>query len=144
MNGQAGKRLHHPGCKIADGWIRQFPCRNGQRASDAFSQAVVIVAVHGLLKGLAELIDEHSHHAYAVFQLDIPVIPFLCRKIPASRDIPFIAGMNKMEAVSVVILLLMAFDQVNDFTGLLLRIQFDREQSLSVLGDSGRNDADTP
>ena len=90
------------------------------------------MSLQNALKGFIILIDEKSHHSNAIFKLNVAVIALFLRKIASRQEIPFIAGMNKMNSVLIVYLSLPAFNLIDYFTGIVVIKRFQRIKAFAV------------
>ena len=85
------------------------------------------------IQSVHDFLPEQSQHSDPVFQLDIPVISSLFRQLPLRQNIPFIAGMDKMDPVALIVDRLPFFDQIDHLTGIFLRKRLQRIKSVAVL-----------
>ena len=124
----------HPfdvGCDNSAGYCRNFPL--------SVIPALHRAAFSKLPQGIFKFFQQKPYHADTVFQLQIPIVVILVRNLLFRQDIPFVAGVDKVQTVLGKKLFLPFVDRRKH----LLRVFFckglQRIQSLPVFRQSNRH-----
>ena len=138
MNAEPRKFFLHPsrhpfdiGCDNSAGYCRNFPL--------SVIPALHRAAFSKLPQGIFKFLQQKPYHADTIFQLQIPIVVILVRNLLFRQDIPFVAGMDKMQTVLGKKLFLPFVDRRKH----LLRVFFckglQRIQPLPVFRQSNRH-----
>ena len=116
-------------------WISKTPCCHGHHT--------FFVIPFFFLQCFHELIVEQAKHSNTILKLKISVILFFIRKFSLCKDIPFIAGMDKMDSIFRINLLSPFINNIQHLIRIFLCKWFERLKSITIFAKSYRNDRNT-
>ena len=93
-----------------------------------------------LLQSLGYLLLHQANHADPIFQLDIAIIAIRFRKWAPGAHVKLIAGVNEVNTVFRIDLLLPFLYQINGIAQLLRCKRLKRIQTIAVLRETDRHD----
>ena len=96
-----------------------------------------------LLQRLGYLLLHQANHADPIFQLDIAIIAIRFRKRAPGAHVKLIAGVNEVNTVFRIDLLLPFLYQINGIAQLLRCKRLKRIQTIAVLRETDRHDRNT-